>query len=196
MAQISVPEENAYTMVTRNIRTLDEDKFSWLYVEYYPAMLAYARNFVTPDDAEEVVQDVMVWLWENRKTVEIKTSLKSYLFRSVRNCCMNRIAHGQAQQRLRKAIFERIQPFYEDTDNYTSEELIKKVEEAFGHLPASYRITFEKSRFEDKTYSEIATELDISVKTVEYRISKALKQLRFELKEYLPLAVFAMLLSC
>ena len=196
MAQVSVRNEDEYTLISSNIRMLDEEKFSWMYVEFYPAMLAYARNFVTPDDAEEAVQDVMVWLWENRKTLEIKTSLKNYLFRAVRNCCMSRIAYGQAQQRLRQAIFDRIQPYYEDADNYTSEILIKKIEEAFSHLPESYRITFEKSRFEDKTYPEIAAELDISVKTVEYRISKALKQLRFELKEYLPMTSLAILLSC
>jgi len=159
-------------------------------MEFYPAMLAYARNFVTPEDAEEAVQDVMVWLWENRKTIEIKSSLKSYLFRSVRNSCMTRIAQGQAQQRLRQAIFEKIQPFYEDIDLYTVEELTQKIEIALGRLPESYRIAFEKSRFEDKTYPEIAAELNVSVKTVEYRMTQALKQLRIELKDYLPLVAF------
>jgi RNA polymerase sigma-70 factor (ECF subfamily) len=62
-------------------------------------------------------------------------------------------------------------------------------------LPESYRITFRKSRFEDKTYSEIAVELGVSVKTVEYRMTQALKQLRIELKEYLPVAAVVMLLT-
>ena len=189
-------EENTYTLITRSIRMLDEAKFDKLYVDFYPSMLAYARNFVEPGDAEEVVQDVMVWLWENRKTVKIKTSLKGYLFRSVRNCCMTRITQGQARQRLRLAIFDKIQPFYEDADNYTSELLVKKIEEAICHLPESYRITFEKSRFEDKTYPEIASELGVSVKTVEYRMTQALKQLRTELKDYLPVALLALLLNC
>jgi len=174
---------------------LNEDKFDKLYVDYYPSMLAYARNFVSPDDAEDIVQDVMVWLWDNRKTVVLKTSLKSYLFRSVRNSCMNRISQGQAQQRLRQAIFDKIQPFYEMTDNYTLEALGKKIEEALSRLPENYRIAFEKSRFENKTYPEIATELGISVKSVEYRMTKALKQLHDELKDYLPVAVLAMLLN-
>lgn len=167
---------------------LNEGKFDQLYMEYYPSMLAYARNFVVPEDAEEVVQDVMLWLWENRKTVEIRTTLKGYLFRSVRNSCMTRITQGQAQQRLKQAIFEKISPFYEDADNYTSEILTRKIEEAILRLPESYRITFEKSRFEHKTYPEIAVELEISVKTVEYRMTQALKQLRSDLKDYLPAA--------
>jgi RNA polymerase sigma-70 factor (ECF subfamily) len=155
-------------------------------------MLAYARNFVTPEDAEEVVQDVMVWLWENRKTLEIKSSLKSYLFRSVRNSCMTRIAQGQAQQRLRQAVFEKMQPYYEDVDTYSVEILTQKIEEALGRLPESYRIAFEKNRFEDKTYPEIAAELNVSVKTVEYRMTQALKQLRVELKEYLPVTILCL----
>jgi len=182
-------EKNVYKLATTSIRMLNEDRFDRLYIEHYPSMLAYARNFVLPEDAEEAVQDVMVWLWENRKTVEIKTTLKGYLFRSVRNSCMNRITQAQAQQRLRQAIFDRIQPFYEDTDNYTCEQLAKKIEEALSNLPENYRITFEKSRFDGKTYAEIAAELDISVKTVEYRMTQTLKQLRAELKDYLPAVI-------
>ena len=178
-----------------SINKLDEDKFNKLYIEYYPLLLAYARNFVTHEDAEETVQDVMIWLWENRATVEIKGSLKSYLFRSVRNGCMTRITQGQAQQRLQQAIFEKIQPFYEDVDLYTVEALTKKIEEAINRLPETYRIAFEKNRFEDKTYPEIASELNVSVKTVEYRMSQALKQLRTELKDYLPLALLTAFLS-
>ena len=188
-------DENIFTLITQNVRKLNEDKFEQLYVDYYPSMLAYARNFVSPDDAEDIVQDVMVWLWDNRKTVVLKTSLKSYLFRSVRNSCMTRITQGQAQQRLRQAIFDKIQPFYEMTDNYTLEELEKKINEALSHLPDKNRIAFEKSRFEDKTYPEIANELGVSVKTVEYRMTQALKQLYAELKDYLPMAVLAVLLN-
>ena len=188
-------KEKDYTLVVRSIRMLDEEKFGKLYIDYYPSMLAYACNFVLPDDAEEVVQDVMVWLWENRKTVQFKTTLIGYLFRSVRNCCMTRITQGQARQRLRQVILDKIQPFYEDTDNYTSEVLVKKLEDAIRRLPEKYRIAFEKNRFENMTYPDIANELGISVKTVEYRMSQALKQLRIELKDYLPIALISVLLD-
>jgi len=188
-------QENNYTLVTRSIRMLNEEKFDKLYVEYYPLMLAYARNFVIYEDAEETVQDVMVWLWENRKTVKIKSSLKSYLFRSVRNSCMTRITQGQAQQRLRQAIFDTVQPIYEDVDMFTVEVLTQKIKEALNRLPENYRIAFEKSRFDEKTYPEIAAELNISVKTVEYRMTQTLKQLRTELKDYLPVTLLAALLG-
>ncbi len=184
-----------HTLITESIRKLNEDKFDKLYAEYYPSMLAYARNFVVPEDAEETVQDVMVWLWENRRTVEIRTTLKGYLFRSVRNSCLTKITQGKAQQRLRQAIFDKVQLFYEDVDMYDIEELTQKIEEALGRLPESYRIAFEKSRFEDKSYPEIAAELNVSVKTVEYRMTQALKLLRTDLKDYLPAALLAALTS-
>ncbi|MDR0714092.1 MAG: RNA polymerase sigma-70 factor [Bacteroidales bacterium] len=171
------------------MQRLDESGFDRLYVDHYPSMLAYARNFVTPEDAEEVVQDVMVWLWENRKTVRINSSFKGYLFRSVRNSCMNRLTQGLAKQRLHQSIFGKIQPFYEDADLYTVDQLSQKIEDALNRLPENYRTVFEKNRFEDMTYPLIAEELGISVKSVEYRMSQALKQLRTELKDYLPLII-------
>ena len=137
-------EENVYKLATTSIRMLNEDKFDRLYIEHYPSMLAYARNFVLPEDAEEAVQDVMVWLWENRKSLEIKTTLKGYLFRSVRNSCMNRITQAQAQQRLRQAIFDRIQPFYEDTDNYTSKALVKKLRKRSTVCPKTIALLLKK----------------------------------------------------
>ena len=69
-------------------------------------------------------------------------------------------------------------------------ELTQKIEKAILNLPESYRVAFEMHRFQNKTYQEIAEELNISSKTVDYRIQQALKQLRKELKDYLPLLLF------
>ena len=83
-----------------------------------------------------------------------------------------------------------IQELFEDPDFYIIEELTQKIEKAILNLPESYRIAFEMHRFQNKTYQEIAEELHISSKTVDYRIQQALKQLRKELKDYLPLLLF------
>lgn len=79
---------------------------------------------------------------------------------------------------------------FEDPDFYIIDELTQKIEKAILNLPESYRIAFEMHRFQNKTYQEIAEELNISSKTVDYRIQQALKQLRKELKDYLPLLLF------
>ena len=83
-----------------------------------------------------------------------------------------------------------IQELFEDPDFYIIDELTQKIEKAILNLPESYRIAFEMHRFQNKTYQEIAEELNISSKTVDYRIQQALKQLRKELKDYLPLLLF------
>ena len=85
------------------------------------------------------------------------------------------------------SIAEEMQTSFEDPDFYVVEELMVKIEKAVMRLPESYRITFEMSRYQDKTYKEIAKELNVSIKLVEYRIQQALRLLRVELKDYLPL---------
>ena len=70
---------------------------------------------------------------------------------------------------------------------YIAEELMTKIERTVAQLPETYRVAFEMSRYQDKTYKEIAQELNVSTKIVDYRIQQALKILRTELKDYLPL---------
>ena len=80
--------------------------------------------------------------------------------------------------------------FMKNMKRITKKELTQKIEKAILNLPESYRVAFEMHRFQNKTYQEIAEELNISSKTVDYRIQQALKQLRKELKDYLPLLLF------
>ena len=80
-----------------------------------------------------------------------------------------------------------MQEMLQDTDYYQIEELAKRIEDAVAALPESYREAFVMHRFRDMSYKEIAEILGISPKTVDYRIQQALKQLRVDLKDYLPL---------
>ena len=169
------------------LRQGDEDAFETLFLRYYAALCAYARTFVEPDDGQEIVSDVMVWLWENRGMQTFEISLKSYLFRAVKNRCLTLITHNEVKQRVRQSIFENLESQYDDPDFYVVDELSKKIEEALQRLPENVREAFELNRFKNLTYNEIATRLGVSPKTVDYRIQQALKQLRVELKDYLPL---------
>lgn len=166
-----------------------EDAFEALFLKYYPSLCAYARMFVEPDDGQEIVSDVMVWLWENKEMQAFELSLKSYLFRAVKNRCLTLIRHNQVKQRVEEVIFNNLQSQYEDPDFYVVDELTKKIEEALASLPDKVRETFEMNRFQDLTYNEIADRLGISPKTVDARIQQALKLLRISLKDYLPLVI-------
>ena len=164
----------------------DEKAFDVLFLRYYPSLCAYAKQFVEYDDGQEIVQDVMVWFWENREMQLFEVSPKSYLFKAVKNRCFTLINRNEIKQRIVHTLYDNPQSQYEDPDFYVVDELSKKIEEALQRLPDSYRIAFEMNRFQNLTYSEIANQLGVSSKTVDYRIQQALKLLRVELKDYLP----------
>ena len=114
-------------------------------------------------------------------------SLKSYLFKAVKNRCLTLINRNEVKQRIEKMIFDNLQSQYDDPDFYAIQELTEKIEEALARLPENVREAFELNRFQNLTYNEIAERLGVSPKTIDYRIQQALKQLRIDLKEYLPL---------
>lgn len=169
-----------------DIQKGDEKAFDILFLRYYTELCAYARQFVGVDDREEVVQDVMVWLWENKEWVTIETTLRSYLFRAVKNACYTLLSRNEVKQRATTGFCENMSS-YEDPDFYVLEELIQRLEKALKQLPDSYREAFELNRFHNMTYNEIAKKLEVSPKTIDYRIQQALRQLRKDLKDYLPL---------
>lgn len=169
------------------IQAGDVKAFDILFMRYYPLLCAYAKQFVDFDDGQEIVQDVMVWFWENSSMQVIESSPKNYLFRAVKNRCLTLINRNELKQRVVSSMYENQQSQYEDPDFYIVEELTRNIENALSRLPETYREAFEMNRFQSMTYNEIAEKLNVSSKTVDYRIQQALKLLRVELKEYLPL---------
>ena len=162
----------------------NEQAFDAIYRQYYKALCAYASNYAPDVECEEIVQDVMMWLWENRQTISSEITLKSLLFTITKNKCLNMIAHLQVRQRVHEHLYEKFATQFEDPDFYLYGELMEKLEQALQKLPEDYRNAFEMNRFDDLTYKEIADKLGVSEKTIAYRISQALKILRKELKDY------------
>ena len=165
----------------------DQKAFDTLFRRYYPMLCAYGHRFVELEDAEEIVEDSLLWIWEDRETLVIESSLNSYLFKMVYRRALNKLAHIDATQRADTRFYEEMQEMLQDTDYYQIEELAKRIEDAVAALPESYREAFVMHRFRDMSYKEIAETLGVSPKTIDYRIQQALKQLRVDLKDYLPL---------
>ncbi|MEO8148508.1 MAG: RNA polymerase sigma-70 factor [Bacteroidia bacterium] len=169
----------------------DEGVFEQVFRFYYQRLCNYACNIVVDmDEAEEIVQQMFLNIWEKRVHLEINISFKSYLYRAVHNACLNRLK----QQKVRKLYAdEQIQitePGYEHTSQtILKTELEKQIHNAINKLPEQCRLVFKLSRFEEMKYAEIATHLGISIKTVENHMGKALKIMREQLKEYLPLII-------
>jgi RNA polymerase sigma-70 factor (ECF subfamily) len=169
----------------------DVTAFEMFFKSYYQPLCNYAYTFIQDkDEAEEIVQSAFLSVWEKRASIDIKTSLKSYLYTMVRNTSLNVIKHEKIKQ---KYVGEALAVEERSHDGVAqaviSSELETKIFEAMDVLPEQCRLVFKLSRFEELKYAEIAEQLNISVKTVENHMGKALRIMRDQLKEYLPLLI-------
>lgn len=129
----------------------------------------------------------MFKLWINRESVVFDTSPRSYLFRSVRNSCLNLLKHMNVREEYRASREAQVQDWQRSQeDEMIVTELEQKIRDAVDKLPVERRKVFVMSRYDGLTYAEIAVRLNISVKTVESQMSSALRTLRKELADYLP----------
>ena len=169
-----------------------QNNFDRIYVTYYSRMLRFAKEYVLfEEDAENVVQDVFLLLWEKREVLDIQVSLVSYLFSLVKNRSIDYLRHKVVAEEYRQELTFKLSALEQLNYTFTSEEGIEQaVIKAIDKLPERCREIFLKSRIEGKKHREIADELDISMNTVENQMSIALKKLRIELKDYLPLLLF------
>lgn len=170
------------------IEKRDKKAFDTLFRKYYSALCAYCTNFVKLEDAEEIVQDVLLWIWRHPDAhTIIETSLSKYLFKMVYHKAISQLRQQSIRQRVNTVFYEQMQDMLHDIDLYQIKELAKHIEQAIKKLPPNYQEAFCMHRFKGMSYKEIASILDVSPKTVDYRIQQALKILRGELKDYLPI---------
>ncbi|MBR9920327.1 MAG: RNA polymerase sigma-70 factor [Bacteroidetes bacterium] len=170
---------------------LDKPAFEGLFRSHFDHLCRFATQYVSDTDtAQDLCQKVFIRLWEKREEMDPKQSIKSYLFTSVKNRCLNYL---RDQKKYRSQVLDLdcgdIEFGYEDEEAFAEADLKDRIEKALSSLPEKCRLVFEMSRFQDLKYKEIATELDISQKTVEAHMSKALKSLRSELQDYLILVL-------
>jgi len=170
---------------------LDRKGFEQLFRQYFPPLMAFAKKILTDeDDAREVVHRVFINLWEKRDEIDATTSLRSYLFTSVHNRSLNMVRDRK------KFSSEEMPDVAGEVDvgaQIEAMELEEKIREAITALPEKCRQVFELNRFEGLKYSEIAAQLNISIKTVENQMSRALRILREKLLKYLTLLLWLVL---
>lgn len=175
------PDQNLFD----RIRQGDVKAFETLFRAYYSILCHYATRYLKDTtEAEEIVQRLFVRLWENRKNLKIDSSVRNYLFRAVKNQCLNNLRHLQIKDEYLKAATSENDT---DIDEQVEEqaEMLRLVEKAIASMPEKRQEIFRLSRQEGLKYREIAQCLSISVKTVETQISLALKTLRHSLKNHL-----------
>jgi RNA polymerase sigma-70 factor (family 1) len=172
----------------------DEEKaIESLFRSHYKRLCNYACTLLHDiDESEEVVQEVFLQLWERKETMEIKISMQSYLFRAVRNSCLNKIKHGKVRQVYSEEVTALAQQQEQASQITFQNELQGQIHSAIESLPEQCRLIFKLSRFEELKYAEIAEQLNLSVKTVENQMGKALKIMREKLKDYLVILIMLM----
>lgn len=176
-----------------------EAAFEAVFKTHFKALHRYAFTFVKDSDvAEDMVQNTFVKLWEKSETLHIHTSISAYLYRSVNHECLNYLKH----EKVKTAHADHVKhsnslPESNATSQLQLQELETKLSDSLAKLPEGCRTIFQMSRFESLKYREIAEKLGISVKTVENQMGKALKTLRLDLIDYLPmmLLIIFMLLN-
>lgn len=167
----------------------DEEAFKDLFYDFFASLCIFANRFIDDEDeCQDVVQDFFFHLWKNRKSIKIHSSVRNFFMTSVRNACLDVLRKKEVEQKWNKKCLEENQD--EDIyDLYTTTELELLLNKALDKLPEKLSSTFRMNRFEGKTYAEIADEKQISIKTVEAYMSKTLKHLKEELKDFLVLLI-------
>ncbi len=179
------------------IRQGNISEFEMLFKTHYSPLCRYAFTYLDDvDSAEEIVQNTFIAFWEKRDIIQIDASLKAYLYRSVRNACLNELKRQKVRQLHAQSVVLEGESYSQPSDQVTiAVELESKIQEAIQSLPEQCRLIFRMSRFEELKYQEIANQLKISIKTVENQMGKALKLMRLKLKDYLPLILILIILE-
>jgi RNA polymerase sigma-70 factor (ECF subfamily) len=168
------------------LRLGDDEAFAAIFRSHYAGLVvATSRLLGEQATAEEIVQEVMLELWRRRAELVLSGPLRAYLYQATRNRALNYLRHARTARRS--------EPFVRPPTNAPSadagalgDELSAAVRHAVSSLSTPQREVFEMSRTDGLTYAEIARVLQISVKTVEARMGRALRELREQLSPWLP----------
>ncbi len=181
---------------TQPLHQHTEIAFEQVFKEHYKRLHGYAFTLLKDEDeAEEVVQNMFVKLWERKEQLHTLQSIPAYLYRSVYNDCMNVMKHEKVKARHQQFVKGTNTEAEGGHNAAALRELEQKLGSALAELPEQCRTIFQMSRFEELKYREIADKLGLSVKTIENQMGKALKLMRQKLADYLPLVAWVLFIT-
>lgn len=170
------------------VRRGDREAFKEVFYAYHANLHAFAVKFVRCEQrASDIVQEVFLKVWKNREQWTVHTSLKAYLYRSVRNRALNEKRRSENAQDFKERLGRNQETAHRRTapDQLHFETMSDAVEEAIDRLPERRRMVFLLHRRHGFTYAEIADIMEIAPKTVENQMGRALKFLRSEVNSEL-----------
>lgn len=177
-----------YEVATENSR----QAFQLLFEEFYSPLCFYACRYLkSSQECEDLIQDVFFDLWDKRHEIAINDSFRSYILACVRNRCLNVIRRKRIKLDFEESMMRDECSNHDDIEElYSVSELEHRIKRVLNALPDNQRTAFMMSRYQNKTYQQIAEEMNVSIKSIEVYIGKALRSMRNELKEYLSLIIF------
>lgn len=179
---------------------MKQDAFSGIYDLYFPKLLRFTQTYmIREEEAEHIVQDLFLYLWEHRDILSSLRNLNAYLFTLIRNRCIDYLRKEMNRKERRGTLSEVENKEIElklyslemfDEDQLSDADIEELLQRAIANLPERCREIFIMSRLQNLRYKEIAAKLNISPNTVENQIVIALRKLKEELKDYFPLFLF------
>ena len=171
----------------RKIRHGDIEAFESLFRKYYEMLCRWACQYLNDaDSSEEIVQDLFYHIWRDRAELDIRISVKSYLYKAVSNNCKMILKKKSRRSAIEMDLAQGSQPAQaEPSELLETSEIREVINKTLDELPERPATIFRMSRYEGMKYSEIAEKLSISVKTVEANMGKALEMFRKNLQEYI-----------
>ena len=156
-----------------------KDAFKQLFYNYFAPLVRYSISLIDDqDEAEDIVQDVLAHFWNSRHSINITSSVKSYLFTAVKYRSVNYLKHRILERNHNPYIVEFLENMAGEEYVEEENEQVEKVKKALSALPEHCRLVFAKTVLEGKSYKEIAAELNISVNTVKSQVYKAHQSIR------------------
>lgn len=174
-------------ILIKGIQQQNQLVFEHIFEYYYSGLCAFCLNYISDKQViEDIVQEFFLYLWTEGKSIEINTSLRAYLFTAIKYKCLDHKKHETVKDKFKQFAKDKAEVVDDSVNNYYVEsELRAAIQKELEKLPPRCREIFELSRFQGKSNSEIAEQLNISKRTVEIQISNALKVLKVNLKDYL-----------
>jgi RNA polymerase sigma-70 factor (ECF subfamily) len=162
-----------------------------VYKHFLKPLHSYAITILRDEEAAKgTVQNIFLKLWERKHTLNFNGSIKAYLYSAVYHECLNYIRHEKVKFNHQDHLVYTMKNTEEQDKGIELSDLKEKLQQVLNNLPEKCRTVFQLSRFEELKYREIADQMGISVKTVEAQMGKALKILRHELVDYLPVIIW------
>lgn len=176
-----------------SFRKGDEMAFGYFYEKYFRRIQSFCVQFIyDTEEAENLAQEAFVHLWQNHQSIESINGIQSFLYTYSKSKCLNLIRHNKVKDKFKNELLNQTERELNievlnsiSFDTLELNELERVIQESINELPRKTREVFIKKRFENKKNSEIAEEMQVTIKAVEAHMTKALKILKSKLSDYL-----------